>query len=1022
MKRIIPNIVTACNLLCGALAVFMATQGAFIYAFLLILAGALFDFFDGLTARALGVSGKMGIEMDSLADDITFGLAPAMMLCCYLRPLIGWWCLLALLMAAFSAVRLAKFNIDERQTSSFIGLATPANAIFWGSLCSMPYAFTAWDGMPWLLLALSFLSCYLLVSEIPFFSFKLKNLSWRDNAEKYLFLLGCLFIIAFCVAEGVRYGHPEFVLFAGTGCVLWYVTLNLLLSVRLLAVSVLLLPLSLLQAEPIPAGYYNDCQGKKDSFLMAALHDTIRGGVRYSYGVTTYHSTNNPPEWVKGDLKAYGTWQAFPLTDMREDGSVWDMYSNTRRLFPAKQGESGCNLEIEHCFPKSWWGGVQNDAWNDLYHLNPSDKHANGNKSNFPPGKVQKGDKFNNGSFRMDSPESSLYGWACFEPADCYKGDFARAYFYIATAYSDLTWADITSNYMDNNSYLEFKPWLIEVLLEWHRQDPVSEKEIRRADAISTIQHNRNPYIDYPELVEYIWGDRQGQEVDFTTLVCTADPSYQPAPERNTFRAYEATDVFSNFFLASWNGFVPGPYTLEVYTAREMKGRNDTILRFPGLTKNIVNAEPNCFASEKIQSQGSQSILMGASNTDGYLEFSSLNLTEPAWLSFRASQYATATSAQLCIYLNDHSSADTTIFDLRRDEQTYTYRLPAGTDKVKILSVGGSTSKRACMQELYIFRGNLHEEVAYLDGFPKQVSDTSMAVRFATPQPGKQLFYRVRSAGGWQSQEIALTLGQETIKEYEVTAEMEHGTVLGTGTYRDGATVSLTAVPDEGYLFLAWEDEVKDNPRQITVNGNMHLVALAQEDTTGYTLTVQFTQGTVIANNVTLVSDSAYRYPHNTQINLTAGTVTGWQFKGWKSGNVTLGSVMNLSFVLSQDTFISTSYSVKSYDVKGLVKDGGGTVTGAGKHPYGSEVELTAVPDDNYHFVSWTDNNTDNPRTVVVTNYTAQNTYTAVFEPDETALTDIPSDVAEGAKKVVSDGQLYIHHRGRWYNALGLPL
>lgn len=231
IKRLIPDSFTCANLLCGAVATWMATQNAFMWAFALILLGAFFDFFDGMTARALGVSNKMGIELDSLADDITFGLAPAMALCCYLRPLIGWWSLLVLLMAAFSALRLAKFNLDERQTSSFIGLATPANAIFWASLCCMPYQMMTATWMPWVLVALSFLSCYLLLAEIPFFSLKFHNFTWHDNADKFFFLIGALILVIFCVLEAIRYQHIEFGLAAGTAVILWYVTLNLLLSV-----------------------------------------------------------------------------------------------------------------------------------------------------------------------------------------------------------------------------------------------------------------------------------------------------------------------------------------------------------------------------------------------------------------------------------------------------------------------------------------------------------------------------------------------------------------------------------------------------------------------------------------------------------------------------------------------------------------------------------------------------------------------------------------------------------------------
>lgn len=225
-KRIIPDTITSCNLLCGSLAVFLATQGAFIWAFVFILCGAFFDFFDGLSARLLKAPSPIGIQLDSLADDITFGLAPSMLLFCYLRPILGWWALLALLMAAASALRLAKFNVDERQHDSFIGLATPANAIFWGGICAMPYGVLAYDWMAWVLIGISLLSCYLLNAEIPFFSFK----SYRkDKTTVILFLCGCIILAAFCIAKAVTTKHIEFAFFSGTACIVWYVALNLLL-------------------------------------------------------------------------------------------------------------------------------------------------------------------------------------------------------------------------------------------------------------------------------------------------------------------------------------------------------------------------------------------------------------------------------------------------------------------------------------------------------------------------------------------------------------------------------------------------------------------------------------------------------------------------------------------------------------------------------------------------------------------------------------------------------------------------
>lgn len=228
IRRLIPNSITCCNLLCGSIAIYLATQGAFVWAFLFILAGAIFDFFDGMSARLLNAPSPIGVELDSLADVITFGLAPSMMLFCCLKPHLGWWAGLALLMAAFSALRLAKFNVDERQHDSFIGLATPANAIFWGGICCLPIEILAFDWIKWILIGLSLISCYLLNAEIPFFSFKSFK---KQRLVIILFLIGCIILIAYCTIKAIITKHIEFGLFAGTICIIWYVILNLLLAI-----------------------------------------------------------------------------------------------------------------------------------------------------------------------------------------------------------------------------------------------------------------------------------------------------------------------------------------------------------------------------------------------------------------------------------------------------------------------------------------------------------------------------------------------------------------------------------------------------------------------------------------------------------------------------------------------------------------------------------------------------------------------------------------------------------------------
>lgn len=223
LKRIIPNSLTCANLLCGSVAVFMATQEQFLWTFALIIGGAIFDFFDGASARWLKMPSPLGVQLDSLADDITFGLAPAMALFCYLKSIIGWWALIALLMAAFSALRLAKFNIDERQTTSFIGLATPPNAIFWASLVCWLHGMTLPTWAPWVLLAGSLLSCYLLVSEIPFFSFKSAG---QSKKHIIIFLVGCTFILSTCATMAIINKQIAIAILGGAICILWYIICN----------------------------------------------------------------------------------------------------------------------------------------------------------------------------------------------------------------------------------------------------------------------------------------------------------------------------------------------------------------------------------------------------------------------------------------------------------------------------------------------------------------------------------------------------------------------------------------------------------------------------------------------------------------------------------------------------------------------------------------------------------------------------------------------------------------------------
>jgi endonuclease I len=246
---------------------------------------------------------------------------------------------------------------------------------------------------------------------------------------------------------------------------------NLLLPLLSLAIA--------LQAAN-PNGYYNSITGKKTQALKTALSTLL-----LNHTVQEYNSL----------------WGFFPSTDARPDGTVWDMYSSAVRTFGATSG-----MNREHSFPKSWWGGDVNAAYTDINHLFPSDGDANMAKSNYPLGTVGTA-SFNNGVTKVGSNIFPGYSTSAqvFEPADMYKGDFARTYFYMVTCYQNYTWSYL---YMvDQNLYPTLKSWAINMLMKWHRQDPVSIKEINRNEAVFKIQNNRNPFIDYPQLAEYLWGD-----------------------------------------------------------------------------------------------------------------------------------------------------------------------------------------------------------------------------------------------------------------------------------------------------------------------------------------------------------------------------------------------------------------------------------------------------------------------------------------------------------------------------------
>lgn len=239
-----------------------------------------------------------------------------------------------------------------------------------------------------------------------------------------------------------------------------------------------------------PTNYYSQTNGKKKDQLKTAF-----------YNIITSHT----------DVGYSALWDAYKKTDLRPDGKIWDMYSNSTNYDPdnghsGNYKKEGDMFNREHSIPQSWFKEAS-PMKADLFHVYPTDGYVNNRRSNYPFGEVGSTTYTSNGSFcKLGKSITPGYTGTVFEPADEYKGDFARTYFYMATCYENRigSW---TGEVFGHGSYPGMADWCIKLFLRWAKEDPVSQKEINRNNAVYEIQGNRNPFIDYPNLCEYIWDD-----------------------------------------------------------------------------------------------------------------------------------------------------------------------------------------------------------------------------------------------------------------------------------------------------------------------------------------------------------------------------------------------------------------------------------------------------------------------------------------------------------------------------------
>ena len=267
-----------------------------------------------------------------------------------------------------------------------------------------------------------------------------------------------------------------------------------------LTMTIAMLTVSMASAQ-IPTGYYDSLKGKKGAELKTAVYNIIKKAKVLSYG-----SGNG------------STWSGFYTTD-NDNGYVVDRYSNEKRKFGSK-GSVVSGMNIEHSFPKSWWGGSSTQAYKDLYNLMPSDAKANSSKSNYGMGVVVKA-SYENGCIKVGDGADGFKVW---EPSEHWKGDFSRGYMYMATAYQDYKYDNNEAKHsLTTGAYPTLKEWAYKLYIKWAKEDRPDEQEINRNEEVYKIQGNRNPYIDFPNLMEYVWGDSVNYVFDPTTTMKSTD-------------------------------------------------------------------------------------------------------------------------------------------------------------------------------------------------------------------------------------------------------------------------------------------------------------------------------------------------------------------------------------------------------------------------------------------------------------------------------------------------------------------
>ena len=456
----------------------------------------------------------------------------------------------------------------------------------------------------------------------------------------------------------------------------------------------------------IPSGFYTNANGKSDEALMTALE-----GIIYTHTQLGYNEL----------------WDCYPTTDMGNDGYYIDMYStckyNHSSYHVGTASYVGQGLNREHSFPKSWFGGEVYPMYTDLMMIIPTDGYVNQRRSNYPYGVCNGSDAITYvneelGVTMLGKLGKSTYnGYTdkVFEPDDEYKGDFARIYFYMVTCYkSDVSnWPGCDQlDYLDNQ-YKAFSDWSMQMLMEWHRADPVSQKELIRNEGVYEKQGNRNPFVDHPELAEHIWGTKQ-----HTAWTDGGDIPQPIVKEVPVMFSVDETAVETNAFRADWtSGGDVSSYTLKVSRHQESSA---TLLMSENFSKVNAYADGYNDVGEtlddytdnpgwtgfKVYPAAGKSLKVGTSSAIGYLITPQLQLSSTVTVVFNAKNWLSSSGASdksSVIVSCGEASQTVTLTD---EPEDYTVVLNGCTAQNVKLAMNAN-KKRSYIYSVDIYNGDL---------------------------------------------------------------------------------------------------------------------------------------------------------------------------------------------------------------------------------------------------------------------------------------------------------------------------